>query len=101
MISKFTHPYNGSVLFIQRRSEVADFVARQPRPLPVAPPVQTHLNPKVVTLALRLLLIVFILIMLGLCALWFFMAGEDSQRVRPELTPAQRAAAFRIPHTQK
>ncbi len=99
MISKFTHP-NGSVLFIQRRTEVADFIARQPRVLPLAPPtppVQTHLSDKVVKLALHLLLVVFILVMLSLCALWFFMAGEDSQRMRPELTPAQRAAAFRIP----
>jgi hypothetical protein len=95
MISKFTNPYTGSVLLIQRPQEVADFVARQPRPLPVAPPAQTHLSRKLVTLVARLLLIVLLVVAL---AVWFFLFGEERpERVRPELTPAQRAAAFRIP----
>jgi hypothetical protein len=46
MLSKFNNPYTGSVLFIQRPKEVAAFVARQPRvlPLPEAPPISAGLR---------------------------------------------------------
>lgn len=96
MISKFTDPYTGSVLFIQRRTEVADFVARQPRVLPVAPiaPVKSLAY----RLAIWALRVIAVLLVVALMALWYFLFGEERpERVRPELTPAQRAAAFRIP----
>lgn len=100
MLKRFTSPYTGSVLFIQRPREVADFLARQPQVLPVAPPAQPATS-LAYRLALKALALIAILLVMLLIAAWFFLFGEDSQRVRPELTPAQRAAAFRIPHAQK
>ncbi|MGI4862403.1 MAG: hypothetical protein ACRYFZ_00655 [Janthinobacterium lividum] len=44
--------------------------------------------------------VVFILLALFVLALAFFLFGEERpERVRPELTPEQRAAAFRIPNS--
>lgn len=98
MLSRFTNTYTGSVLFIQRRTEVADFLARQPQVLPTAPPAQPATS-LVYRLALKLLALVAILLVLLVTAACFFLFGEERpERVRPELTPDQRAAAFRIPH---
>jgi hypothetical protein len=50
-------------------------------------------------LAMWALRAVFVLALLVVLAIWFFLFGEERpERVRPELTPAQRAAAFRLPH---
>lgn len=50
-------------------------------------------------LAVWALRAVFVLALLVVLAIWFFLFGEERpERVRPELTPAQRAAAFRLPH---
>jgi hypothetical protein len=96
MLSKFTNPYNGSVLLIQRPKEVADFVARQPQVLPTAPSKPaTSLHYR---LAIKALVVLAILLVVAVMALWFFLFGEErTERMRPELTPAQRAQAFRIP----
>jgi hypothetical protein len=97
MLSKFTNPYTGSVLLIQRPAEAAAFVARQPLALPVAPPPAP--TPSLAyRLAIGGLRVVAVLLLVLLLALWFFLFGEErSERVRPDLTPAQRTAAFRIP----
>lgn len=90
---KFTHP-NGSVLYIQRPKEVADFVARQPRVLPQGPQEPPLLSAGVVALAVRLLLLVGLAIAMALA---FFCCGEEraGSVVRPALTARQRASAFR------
>ncbi|TVT43098.1 hypothetical protein FNT36_03125 [Hymenobacter setariae] len=92
MLSKFTHPTTGSVLFIQRPKEVADFVARQPRLVPTAPPTVSR---GVIWLAIRLM--AFVLLALAITAA-FFLFGEErpTSVVRPALTNAQRAKAFRL-----
>jgi len=97
-VHKVTNPYTGRVLFIQRRTEVADFLARQPRVLPVAPAAPA--TSLAYRLALKALAAIALLLVLALLVLWFFLFGEERpERVRPELTPAQRAAAYRIPHS--
>jgi len=49
-------------------------------------------------LAVWTLRAVFVLALLVVLAIWFFLFGEErAERVRPKLTPAQRAAAFRLP----
>jgi len=64
-----------------------------PQPLPAAP-VPSLLY----RLALWALRAVFILLLVLVLAVWFFLFGEERpERVRPELTPAQRARAFRLP----
>lgn len=95
VLSKFTHP-NGSVLFIQRPKEVADFVARQPRVLPQGPGPEEAPS---ISAALLRWVVPAVLIMLVLLAAFvvFFLFGEQrpTSVVRPALTNAQRAKAFR------
>ena len=91
MLSKFTHPQTGSVLFIQRPKEVADFVARQPRVLPQGPQQAPSISLGLLRLVLALLLVLVL-------AATFFLFGEErpDSVVRPALTNAQRAKAFRL-----
>ena len=50
-------------------------------------------------LAMRALRVIAVLLVLLVVAVWFFLFGEEHpERVRPALTPAQRARAFRLPH---
>lgn len=90
---KVTHPQTGSVLFIQRPREVADFVARHPRVLPQAPgPAEAP------SISWGLLRSVLSLLLLVAIAVAFFFFGEErpGSVVRPALTNAQRANAFRL-----
>lgn len=93
-VHRFTNTA-GSVLLIQRPSEAAAFAARQPRELPVSSPT-TSLAYR---LAIKALRVVAVLLGLLVMAVWFIVFGEErTERVRPDLTDAQRAQAFRLPH---
>lgn len=55
-------------------------------------------RPLALRLALLALRVVAVLLLVLVLAVWFFLFGEERPaRVRPELTPAQRARAFRLP----
>lgn len=91
---KLTHPRNGSILFLQRPREVAAFVNAQPRVLPQAPPPVSRSLLRLVLAYLAALVLVVLI------AAAFFLFGEErpGSVVRPALTNAQRAKAFRLPH---
>lgn len=68
------------------------FVARDPQVLPPPAPAISY---RLAVLAFRLVVAVVVVLCL---AIRFFLLGEERPaRVRPNLTPAQRARAFRLP----
>ena len=78
------------------QAQLATFLARQPRVLPTAPtrPAERHAY----RLSISALRVIAILLVLALGTLYFLLFGEERpERVRPDLTPAQRAKAFRLP----
>lgn len=80
--------------FLTPRSAEA-WRASTPAPRPVVTPPTPSLAYRAAVWALRA---VFILLLVLVLAVWFFLFGEERpERVRPELTPAQRARAFRLP----
>ena len=89
----------GSVLFVQRPREARDlqaFLDRQPRALPVRVPAPAPDAPRVRLRVMGYALLAFVVLALAAAA-FFFNEDHTQEPFRPELTPGQRARAFRHP----